>query len=84
MSNFSIVSWVVMTMFLNIYMYHPFIYIIRYLTTNFLFRFQTYYNQTMPIIDHYSREGLVKRISAVLPPDEVMFSALFQALSIPD
>eukprot|EP00795_Rhopilema_esculentum_P004644 gene4644-20923_t len=34
-------------------------------------RFQTYYNQTMPIIDHYSREGLVKRISAVLPPDEV-------------
>lgn len=34
-------------------------------------RFQTYLTSTMPIIDHYDEEGLVKKVSAVKTPEEV-------------
>lgn len=34
-------------------------------------RFKTYYNDTMPIINHYESKGLVKKIAALRPPDEV-------------
>lgn len=34
-------------------------------------RFNTYLNDTMPIIDHYDQQGLVKRINAEFAPDNV-------------
>lgn len=34
-------------------------------------RFFTYVNDTMPIIDHYEKQGLVKRIDASNPKDLV-------------
>lgn len=34
-------------------------------------RFNTYLNDTMPIIDHYEKLGLVKRINAEVVPEEV-------------
>jgi len=34
-------------------------------------RFKTYYNQTMPIIEHYKKGGLVHKINAIPQPDEV-------------
>ncbi|XP_063386006.1 UMP-CMP kinase [Cydia fagiglandana] len=37
-------------------------------------RFNTYLNDTMPIIDHYDRLGLVRRINAEISPAEVFES----------
>lgn len=34
-------------------------------------RFNTYLNDTMPIINHYDQKGLVRRINAEVPPDAV-------------
>ena len=42
------------------------------------FRFKTYYNQTMPIIEHYKKGGLVHKINAIPQPDEVIILLLFE------
>ncbi|XP_045452391.1 UMP-CMP kinase [Melitaea cinxia] len=34
-------------------------------------RFNTYLNDTMPIINHYDEKGLVRRVNAEVPPEEV-------------
>ncbi|KAL9950428.1 hypothetical protein ACROYT_G042922 [Oculina patagonica] len=34
-------------------------------------RFHTYETQTMPIIEHYQKQGLVRKIQAIKSPDEV-------------
>ncbi len=39
-------------------------------------RFKTYYNHTMPIIQYYERQGLVKKIGATQQPDEVSIMLL--------
>ena len=38
---------------------------------DFLTRFHTYETQTMPIIEHYQKLGLVRKIQASKSPDEV-------------
>ncbi len=43
-------------------------------------RFHTYETQTMPIIEHYQKQGLVRKIQAIKSPDEVRLSkATFQS-----
>lgn len=37
----------------------------------FIARFHTYETQTMPIIEHYQKLGLVRKIQAIKSPDEV-------------
>lgn len=34
-------------------------------------RFNTYLNDTMPIINHYDKKGLVRRVNAEVPPEKV-------------
>ena len=40
-------------------------------------RFHTYVNQTMPIVQYYEKLGLVRKIPAELPPDEVKYTVAF-------
>ena len=42
----------------------------------FFIRFNTYKEHTMPIIQHYEKLDLVKRIPAARSPDQVGFSTL--------
>lgn len=37
-------------------------------------RIKTYHTQTLPIIEHYRTQNLVREVSACCPPDEVSFS----------
>lgn len=39
-------------------------------------RFQTYTNQTMPIIERYEKKGMVKKISGLPSPEEVYYYAV--------
>ena len=38
---------------------------------SFFHRFHTYETQTMPIIQHYEKLGLVKKIQAIKSPEQV-------------
>ena len=38
-------------------------------------RFHTHETQTMPIIEHYQKQGLVRKIQAIKSPDEVRLSS---------
>lgn len=42
--------------------------------STFFARFHTYETQTMPIIEHYQKLGLVRKIQAIKSPDEVRLS----------
>lgn len=45
----------------------------------FIARFHTYETQTMPIIEHYQKLGLVRKIQAIKSPDEVrIHNLIFQ------
>ena len=47
-----------------------------------VFRFKTYYNDTMPIINHYESKGLVKKIAALRSPDEVSINLIQLCLPV--
>ena len=48
-----------------------------------LTRFHTYETQTMPIIEHYQKLGLVRKIQASKSPDEVRPSnMIFQKYAV--
>jgi UMP-CMP kinase len=41
-------------------------------------RYRTYTSQTMPIIERYERRGMVRKISGVPPPQQVMHETLVE------
>eukprot|EP00475_Leptophrys_vorax_P033251 TRINITY_DN5201_c0_g1_i1.p1 TRINITY_DN5201_c0_g1~~TRINITY_DN5201_c0_g1_i1.p1 ORF type:complete len:586 (+),score=191.44 TRINITY_DN5201_c0_g1_i1:1510-3267(+) len=46
-------------------------------------RFKTFQEQSMPIIQYYDRQGLVRRVSAIPPPEEV-FEEVKRIFNAPD
>ena len=48
-----------------------------------LSRFHTHVNQTLPIVQHYEKLGLVQKIPALLAPDEVRLFLLMPFLTVP-
>lgn len=44
-------------------------------------RFHTYETQTMPVVEHYQKLGLVRKIQAIKSPEEVGFEFLMLLLN---